>query len=437
MKVMLIAGARPNFMKVASIVEAIQDVQGAGKETLDLVLVHTGQHYDEKMSKTFFRDLGIPEPGINLEVGSGSHAVQTAEIMRRFEPVLLQERPDAVVVVGDVNSTIACSLVAAKVRYPPDESRNNIERPLLVHVEAGLRSNDWTMPEEINRVLTDRLADLLFVTEESGSKNLLAEGVPKKRIHIVGNTMVDTLLRHRSHALESSILQRLGLQSRVAVDTSGVSSGHKPSLPTPISQVPPYALVTLHRPGNVDHPETFKGIVNALVQVAHDIPVIFPVHPRTVGRITEYGFGAYFRVLQGSEPVSNQKGILHCIEPLGYLDFLCLMANARMVLTDSGGIQEETTALGVPCITLRNNTERPVTITSGTNRLIGTNPIAIVEAARTSLKEKTTALRTPPLWDGKAGQRIVSTLVKCLRAVNEGTSSQASKPMPISKVAAA
>jgi UDP-N-acetylglucosamine 2-epimerase (non-hydrolysing) len=192
----------------------------------------------------------------------------------------------------------------------------------------------------------------------------------------------------------------------------------------------------LHRPGNVDHPETFKGIVNALVQVAHDIPVIFPVHPRTVGRITEYGFGAYFRVLQGSEPVSNQKGILHCIEPLGYLDFLCLMANARMVLTDSGGIQEETTALGVPCITLRNNTERPVTITSGTNRLIGTNPIAIVEAARTSLKEKTTVLRTPPLWDGKAGQRIVSTLVKCLRTVNEDTSSQASTPMPISKVAA-
>jgi UDP-N-acetylglucosamine 2-epimerase (non-hydrolysing) len=226
------------------------------------------------------------------------------------------------------------------------------------------------MPEEINRVLTDRLADLLFVTEESGSKNLLAEGVPKKRIHIVGNTMVDTLLRHRSHALESTILQRLGLQSRVAVEASGVSSGSKPSLPTPIPQVPPYALVTLHRPGNVDDPETFKGIVNALVQVAHDIPVIFPVHPRTVGRITEYGFGAYFRVLQGSEPVSNQKGILHCIEPLGYLDFLCLMANARMVLTDSGGIQEETTALGVPCITLRNNTERPVTITSGTNRLM-------------------------------------------------------------------
>jgi UDP-N-acetylglucosamine 2-epimerase (non-hydrolysing) len=192
----------------------------------------------------------------------------------------------------------------------------------------------------------------------------------------------------------------------------------------------------LHRPGNVDHPETFKGIVNALVQVAQDIPVIFPVHPRTVGRITEYGFGAYFRVLQGSEPVSNQKGILHCIEPLGYLDFLCLMAHARMVLTDSGGIQEETTALGVPCITLRNNTERPVTITSGTNRLIGTNPMAIVEAARTALKEKTTVLRTPPLWDGKAGQRIVSTLVKCLRTVNEGTSSQASKPMPISKVAA-
>ena len=201
MKVMLIAGARPNFMKVASIVEAIQNVQRVGQETLDLVLVHTGQHYDEKMSKTFFKDLGIPEPSINLEVGSGSHAVQTAEIMKRFEPVLLRERPDAVVVVGDVNSTIACSLVAAKVSYPADGLGNGLDRPLLVHVESGLRSNDWSMPEEINRVLTDRLADLLFVTEESGKTNLLAEGISKSRIHIVGNTMVDTLLRHRKHAL--------------------------------------------------------------------------------------------------------------------------------------------------------------------------------------------------------------------------------------------
>lgn len=409
MKVMLIAGARPNFMKVASIVEAIRRVQRGGKETLDLILVHTGQHYDEKMSKTFFKDLGIPEPSINLEVGSGSHGVQTAEIMKRFEPVLLQEQPDAVVVVGDVNSTIACSLVAAKVSYPADSSRNGVARPLLVHVESGLRSNDWSMPEEINRVLTDRLADLLFVTEESGKRNLLAEGIPRRRIHIVGNTMVDTLLRHRKHALESTILKRLGLQCPIS--------------PMADAQVPPYALVTLHRPGNVDHPETFKGIVNALTQVAQDIPVIFPVHPRTVGRIRESGLGSCFRILGDSESVSDEKGILHCIEPLGYLEFLCLMSHARLVLTDSGGIQEETTALRVPCITLRNSTERPVTITRGTNRLVGTNPKMIVRAARTSLRMKSGPSRTPPLWDGKAAQRIVSILVKHMRAINKQSAS--------------
>ena len=437
MKVMLIAGARPNFMKVAPIVEAIQNFQCEGEEKLELVLVHTGQHYDEKMSKTFFKDLGIPEPAINLEVGSGSHAAQTAEIMKRFEPVLLQERPDAVVVVGDVNSTIACSLVAAKVTYPHDGSRKGIDRPLLVHVESGLRSNDWSMPEEVNRVLTDRLADLLFVTEESGKRNLLAEGIPKKRIHIVGNTMVDTLLRHRKHALESTILQRLGLQSSDEIDAVNGSSGQRPISSKPAAAIPPYALVTLHRPGNVDHPETFKGIVDGLIQVVHDMPVIFPIHPRTVGRIKEYGFGSCFRILGDSQPVSDEKGILHCIEPLGYLDFLCLMSHARLVLTDSGGIQEETTALGVPCITLRNNTERPVTITRGTNRLVGTNPQKIVRAARMSLKKKTSPSRTPPLWDGKAAQRIVSVLVKHLRALNKGTSVQARRKAKVPTAMAA
>jgi UDP-N-acetylglucosamine 2-epimerase (non-hydrolysing) len=414
MKVMLIAGARPNFMKVAPIVDAIGDMQRAGKERLDLVLVHTGQHYDEKMSKTFFKDLGIPEPTINLEVGSGSHAVQTAEIMKRFEPVLLQERPDAVVVVGDVNSTIACSLVAAKVTYPTNGSHCGVERPLLVHLESGLRSNDWSMPEEINRVLTDRLADLLFVTEASGQRNLLAEGISKKRIHIVGNTMVDTLLRHRKHALESTILQRLGLRS-FTVSDSGTSRLHSCTA----AAIPPYALVTLHRPSNVDHPATFKGIVNALIQVSHDMPVIFPVHPRTVGRIKEFGFGSCFRSLGSSDRVSDQKGILHCFEPLGYLDFLRLMSQARLVLTDSGGIQEETTALGIPCITLRNNTERPVTITRGTNRLVGTDPRKIVQAVKTALKKKYGPSRIPPLWDGKAAQRIVSILVKHLRTLTK------------------
>lgn len=430
MKVMLIAGARPNFMKIASIVEAIHHVQRTGKQTLDLVLVHTGQHYDEKMSKTFFKELGIPEPTLNLEVGSGSHAVQTAEIMKRFEPVLLQERPDAVVVVGDVNSTIACSLVAAKVTYPVDRPGNNLTRPLVVHVEAGLRSHDWSMPEEVNRVLTDRLADLLFVTEQSGMKHLRAEGVPKKRIHIVGNTMVDTLLRHRRHALESTILQRLGLQP-AEHERSGVTRPSTSSPGVPHSDVAPYALVTLHRPGNVDDLEVFTGILDALTQIARDVPVIFPVHPRTVGRITEYGLGKYCRVLQGLEPISAQKGVLHCIEPLGYLDFLCLMSHARLVLTDSGGIQEETTALGVPCVTLRENTERPVTLTHGTNRLVGTNPRAIVRQARASLKAKGVTTHTPPLWDGKAAQRIVSILMKELHALRRGKNDRVSKSMKV------
>jgi UDP-N-acetylglucosamine 2-epimerase (non-hydrolysing) len=420
MKVMLIAGARPNFMKVASIVEAIRKVQRTSEETLELVLVHTGQHYDEKMSKTFFKDLGIPEPTINLEVGSGSHAVQTAEIMKRFEPVLLEERPDAVVVVGDVNSTIACSLVAAKVTYPAHISGTSLHRPLVVHVEAGLRSHDWTMPEEVNRVLTDRLADLLFVTEQSGMTNLRAEGVLKKRIHIVGNTMVDTLLRHRAHALESTILQRLGLRhSEHGVTANSPSRSHKT-----YPDVMPYALVTLHRPGNVDDPKVFKGILDALIQVSREVPVIFPVHPRTVGRIREFGFGDYCRVLDGMGRISAEKGVLHCIEPLGYLDFLCLMSHARLVLTDSGGIQEETTTLGVPCVTLRRNTERPITITSGTNRLVGTNPKTIVREARALLRAKTVSFRTPPLWDGKAAERIVSIMVKQIKAARKIRGSQ-------------
>ncbi|WP_447985814.1 non-hydrolyzing UDP-N-acetylglucosamine 2-epimerase [Nitrospira sp. Nam74] len=426
MKIMLIAGARPNFMKIASIVEAIQDVQRAGKHKLDMVLVHTGQHYDEKMSKTFFKDLSIPEPNINLEVGSSSHAVQTAEVMKRFEPVLLQERPDAVLVVGDVNSTIACSLVASKVAYPTDSNYSSLARPLIVHVEVGLRSDDWTMPEEINRVLTDRLSDLLFVTEPSGMKHLRAEGIPKTRIHYVGNTMVDTLLRHRQHALESTIFKRLGHDHATGADLLHAVGKRRSQGHVVDAAVLPYALVTLHRPSNVDDPETFKGILDALIQVSRHVPVIFPVHPRTVGRVKEHGLGDYCRTLEGSEPVTNDKGILHCIEPLGYLDFLCLMSHARVLLTDSGGIQEETTALGVPCVTLRKNTERPVTITHGTNRLAGTNPRSILREARASLTVKRKRSRTPPLWDGNAAQRIVSILIKRLQANKKLASRQPS-----------
>ena len=366
MRVLHVAGARPNFMKVAPVLRAL------GERGIDNVLVHTGQHYDPSMSAAFFDDLGLPEPDVHLEVGSGSHAEQTARVMERFEPVLLEREPDLVSVVGDVNSTLAAAIVAAKLWIP------------VGHVEAGLRSFDRTMPEEINRVLTDQVSDLLFTTSPEAEENLAREGVDAARIHFVGNPMIDSLERHLERARGSKSLDALGV----------VPGG--------------YALVTLHRPSNVDDPGTLRGILDALRAIAKDMPVIFPAHPRTVKVMRSNDLGTLVDLSGG--PAST--GAVSCIEPIGYVDFLALMAEARLVLTDSGGIQEETTILGVPCLTLRENTERPITISMGTNRLVGSDPDAIVTAASEALELPRLAPVRPPLWDGKAGERIADAVVE-------------------------
>jgi UDP-N-acetylglucosamine 2-epimerase (non-hydrolysing) len=361
LKIVSIAGARPNFMKIAPIIRAIEEHNSLEKEPfINHILVHTGQHYDEKMSKLFFDELNIPKPDYNLEVGSGSHAVQTAEIMKRFEPVVIEEKPDYVLVVGDVNSTIACALVAKKL---------NVK---VIHVEAGLRSFDMGMPEEINRILTDSISDILFTTERSGDENLLTAGVGKDKIHFVGNVMIDTLLTHRERAARSTILTDLHIKPQ-----------H-------------YAVVTLHRPSNVDDQATFGGIMTALNEVASAMPVIFPVHPRTTKRLSEWDI-----------PCSDA---IRFVEPLGYIDFLRLVSEARIVLTDSGGIQEETTVLGVPCVTLRNNTERPVTVIDGTNHLAGIEPKAILKVTNDIFTNWQKPDKMPELWDGKAAERIVNVI---------------------------
>ena len=409
---MLVAGARPNFMKIASISDAVTAYNGSElKPRIHQVIVHTGQHYDEMMSNTFFRDLGIPKPDVDLEVGSGSHAQQTAEIMKRFEAVLLAELPDVLLVVGDVNSTIACSLVAAKIRYPASLSRR--VRPLVAHVEAGLRSFDRSMPEEINRVLTDTISDLHFVTEKEAIRNLTREGVAPRKLHWVGNTMVDTLLKHRSRAEESDILSQLGLMKPPSQFEGSEKQGNASRDKLKNKGCIDYALVTLHRPSNVDDRLTFKEIARALSKIAEKIPILFPVHPRTMNRIKEFELENHFQL--GQERASTLAGNprIRCIAPLGYLDFLCLMSHARLILTDSGGIQEETTVLGVPCITLRQNTERPVTLSEGTNVLVGTKKNDIVSSAFTQIKQKNKNHK-PRYWDGKAGMRIVKILVRAL-----------------------
>jgi UDP-N-acetylglucosamine 2-epimerase (non-hydrolysing) len=365
MRVLHVAGARPNFMKVAPVLRAL------GERGVSNVLVHTGQHYDTAMSSAFFDDLGLPEPDVHLEVGSGSHAAQTARVMERIEPVLFERRPDLVMVVGDVNSTLAAAIVAAKLWIP------------VAHVEAGLRSFDRTMPEEINRVLTDQVSTLLFTTSPEAEENLRREGVEPERVHFVGNPMIDSLERHLHRARESKALRSLG-----------VSPGE-------------YALVTLHRPSNVDDPKTLRGILEALREVAERVPVIFPAHPRTVKVMREHGLETLVDL--GGGPASI--GSVTCTEPIGYVDFLALMADARLVLTDSGGIQEETTILAVPCLTLRANTERPITIAMGTNRLIGSDPEAIARAAGEALDAPRLAGTRPPLWDGNAGERIADAVV--------------------------
>ena len=329
----VVVGARPNFMKAAPLVEA------AEAEGLSTAVVHTGQHYDASLSAVFFDELGLRQPDVYLGVGSASHARQTAEIMTRFEPELLRLEPEVVIVVGDVNSTLACSLVAVKERYR------------VAHVEAGLRCNDLRMPEEINRRLTDRISELLFTTSLDANENLEREGIGPAGVHFVGNTMIDTLLRFREAA-----------KARKAPEALGLERGG-------------YALATLHRPENVDRPERLAGMLRALAQVAEDVPIVLPLHPRTQERVERDGLGS----------LVSSSGI-RVTDPAGYLDFLGLMADAALVLTDSGGVQEETTVLGVPCLTMRESTERPVTVHQGTNRVIGTDPSRIVEAATDVLR---------------------------------------------------
>ena len=397
MKIMIVVGARPNFMKAAPVVFAINDHNAqqavlsresrmASAEQIQLVLVHTGQHYDEAMSGSFFSDLGLPKPDVHLEVGSGSHAVQTAEIMRRFEEVVLNEKPDLVIVFGDVNSTVACALVTSKVSLD-----SNGKRPLIAHVEAGLRSFDRAMPEEINRVITDHLSDLLFVTEESGRENLHHEGINPAKIHFVGNTMIDSLLASQGKAEKSVILDQFGFRNR--------SNGSANS-------VRRYALLTLHRPSNVDNRDTFLGILEGLDELSSSCPVLFSAHPRTRKRIAEFGLERFFRV-------GNETGV-RLLEPLGYLDFLCLMKHAALVVTDSGGIQEETTCLMVPCVTVRENTERPVTVTCGTNVIAGTSRENIRAAVTEQLGGRKQG-RVPEKWDGRAAGRIVQRIVQDFR----------------------
>jgi UDP-N-acetylglucosamine 2-epimerase (non-hydrolysing) len=390
LKILSVVGARPNFMKMAAICQAVERhnrLEAAPR--IKNILVHTGQHYDANMSDSFFDDLELPKPDLCLEVGSASHSVQTARIMERFETVILNEQPNVVLVVGDVNSTAACAMVAKKT-WCDDGTARFI--PKLAHVEAGLRSFDRSMPEEINRIVTDSISDYLFITEESAKRNLVREGIPEDRIFFVGNVMIDTLLRHRAKAERSTILRDLQL-------TNGID-------------VRPYGVLTLHRPANVDDRQVFAHMLDALVDISRRMTVIFPAHPRTVKRIQDEALGKYFINQCIREPEMGDPGPrIRLVPPLGYLDFLHLMSRASVVLTDSGGIQEETTILGVPCITLRDSTERPVTIDCGTNILVGSDPEKIMAAFERVHRNSDAARRTPPYWDGNAADRIIKVLV--------------------------
>lgn len=392
-KIVSVVGARPNFMKIAALCEAIKDFnKSSGHKSIQHVLVHTGQHYDANMSNSFFNDLDLPKPDIFLGVGSGSHSVQTARIMERFESVVLKERPQVVLVVGDVNSTVACALVAKKTLCPALAGEAEFA-PKLAHVEAGLRSFDRSMPEEINRIITDSISDYLFTTEESANQNLVQEGVPPEKIYFVGNVMIDTLLRQRAGAQESTILNDLQLSSE--------------------STIKPYALLTLHRPSNVDDANVLAPMLDAFLEISKSMPIIFPAHPRTLKRIQDADLGDYFvdHFVEGPERWDSRVRI-RLLPPLGYLDFLRLMSEARVVFTDSGGVQEESTILGVPCVTLRENTERPVTVEQGTNVLVGFDRRRIVEEFWKILRAERKLVACPRYWDGKAAQRILRILVQ-------------------------
>ncbi len=361
MQIDLIAGARPNFMKIAPIIEAIEKAKAEGKN-ISYRLVHTGQHYDKKMSGSFFEELGIPEPHINLEAGSGTQAEQTATIMMRYEKVLMDQRPDLVMVVGDVTSTMACSIAAKKL--------NNIK---VAHVEGGIRSGDLTMPEEINRMVTDSITDYFFTTSETANENLRKAGIKEEQIFFVGNTMIDTLLKNKSRFTKPPVWDELNLQEGQ------------------------YLVMTLHRPANVDEEQKLKYLLNEIIDNSHGLPLVFPVHPRTA------------KILDHLEIKSLN---LHTIEPLGYLEFNFLVQHAKAVITDSGGITEETTVMGIPCMTLRDNTERPETIDIGTNELLGTDPKAVQPAMDKLFSGEWKKGEIPELWDGKTAERIVDNLIR-------------------------
>jgi len=377
MKIVLVAGARPNFMKIAPILRAIKDYNEkaqnkAGARTLDPILVHTGQHYDYEMSKVFFEDLEMPDPDVYLGIGSGTHAEQTGKAMIEIEKLLIERKPDLVVVVGDVNSTLAGALAAVKLHIP------------VAHVEAGLRSFDRNMPEEINRLLTDAISDYLFTHSPDADENLKNEGIAEEKIYFVGNVMVDSLLQSVEKARQRNILSRMGLKS----------GG--------------YGVLTLHRPDNVDEKESLSRITKAVTEVSHKMPIVFPAHPRTQKNLKEFG-------LLSNHQSPNTNYQLLITNPLGYLDFLQLIMNSKFVLTDSGGIQEETTILNVPCLTLRDSTERPITVSVGTNVLVGNDKKKIVAEACKILDGNGKAGKTPKLWDGKAAERIVDVCVRVKR----------------------
>ena len=387
-KWILVAGARPNFMKIAPLIRAIDKHNNALSSSLPAIsylLVHTGQHYDVNMSDSFFKDLNLPEPHVHLGVGSGNHGEQTGKVLIEFEKVLLDQRPELVIVVGDVNSTLACSLAAVKLHIP------------VAHVEAGLRSFDRSMPEEINRIVTDSISDYLFTPSPDGDENLLKEGIPSQKIFLVGDIMVDSLLFNLEIAKKTDILKRLGLRQKSSTDHCPLTTD--------------YCLLTLHRPSNVDNEESLSRILGALAKVSSRIPILFPAHPRTRKQIETFELQNHFIDLSNNKlPITNNS--IYLADPFGYLDFLNLMAHAKIVLTDSGGIQEETTVLNIPCITLRDTTERPITLSEGTNVLVKDDPKRIVEEVENILAGQRREGRCPAIWDGHTAERIVKILAE-------------------------